>query len=151
MTRHQKLTVYSGQRLKKKTCYTCLLNLALLFNCKHAVAVRQMQICMDFHFAVGFKRQETKRKRINNRPLAVVCTRAGTGTLYLDPCLLYFGVQSPTNSMGLTAQIKGLILCSSGCCFFFFPPFLQKKLPQGSGFIVFSSLSSLKITHKANN
>lgn len=47
--------------------------------------------------------------------------------------------------MGLTAQIKGFILRSS-CCFF---PFLQK--PQGSGFIVFSVLSSLKITHKANN
>lgn len=47
--------------------------------------------------------------------------------------------------MGLTAQIKGLILCSS-CCFS--SPFLQK--PQGSGFIVLSVLSSLKITHKAN-
>lgn len=130
MTRHQKLTVYSGQRLKK-TCYTCLLNLAPLLNCKHAVAVavQQMQICMDFHFVVGFKRQEMKKKRITNRPLAVVCTRAGTGTLFLDPCLLYFGVQSPTNSMGLTAQIKGLILCSSGCCFFF-PSFPTKKPPR---------------------
>lgn len=59
MTRHQKLTLFSGQRLKK-TCYTCLLNLAPLFNCKHAVAVRQMQICMDLHFAVDFKRQEKK-------------------------------------------------------------------------------------------
>lgn len=35
---------------------------------------------------------------------------------FLDPCLLYFWVQSQTNSMGLTAQIKGLILRSS--CFF---------------------------------
>ena len=44
----------------------------------------------------------------------------------LDPCLLYFWVQSQTNSMGLTAQIKGLILRSS-CCFF---PFLQKTPGQ---------------------
>lgn len=62
-----------------------------------------------------------------------------------DPCLLYFWVQSQTHSMGLTAEIKGLILRSS-CCFF---SFLQK--PQGSGFIVFNVLSSLKITQKANN
>lgn len=77
---------------------------------------------------------------------AVVCRLLlWTGTFSLDPCLLYFWVQSQTNSMGLTARIKGLILRSS-CCFFLF---LQK--PQGSGFIVFSVLSSLKITHKANN
>lgn len=68
-----------------------------------------------------------------------------TGTFILDPRLLYFWVQSQTNWMRLTAQIKGLILRSS-CCFFLF---LQK--PQGSSFIVFSVLSSLKITHKANN
>lgn len=63
----------------------------------------------------------------------------------LTPCVLYFWVQSQTNSMGMTARIKGLILRSS-CCFFSLP-----MKPQGSGFIVFSVLSSLKITHKANN
>lgn len=67
-------------------------------------------------------------------------------SFFFDPCLLYFWVQSQTNSMGLTTQIKGLILRSS-CCFFFL--FLQK--PQGSPFIVFRVLSSLKITQKANN
>lgn len=46
------------------------------------------------------------------------CCEPGTGPFFsfLDPCLLYFWVQSQTNSMGLTAQIKGLILRSS--CFF---------------------------------
>lgn len=47
------------------------------------------------------------------------CCEPGMGPFFfsfLDPCLLYFWVQSQTNSMGLTAQIKGLILRSS--CFF---------------------------------
>lgn len=76
---------------------------------------------MDSHFP--FEKAQIKKEKSLLLLLLLVCALE-TGTLFLDPCLLYFGVQAQTNSMGLTAQIKGLILCSSGFFFFFLLPLL---------------------------
>lgn len=131
---------------------------------KHKASLRKRHVCIaqiNFHFrsmysVILHKKCEIEIKSINlllseifwmTRSSVVSRLFLRTGTFFFffcNPCL-YFWVQSPTDSMGLTAQIKGLILRSS-CCFFLF---LQKL--QGSGFIVFGVLSSLKITHKANN
>lgn len=130
---------------------------------KHKASLRKRHVCIaqiNFHFrsmysVILHKKCEIEIKSIHlllseifwmtrSSVVSRLFLRTGTFFFYCNPCL-YFWVQSPTDSMGLTAQIKGLILRSS-CCFFLF---LQK--PQGSGFIVFGVLSSLKITHKANN
>lgn len=142
-----------------QTVNYCMHNLVSPFiSCwKHEAKVQKKQICRDDvnlaqMFNLGNCNIQYNTQNNLHPPPQKFCSCVQTTSVNwdsfffcLDPCLLYFWVQSQTNSLGLTAQIKGLILRSS-CCFF---PFLQK--PQGSSFIVFSVLSSLKITHKANN
>lgn len=91
---------------------------------------QQCSRCKKLSFSFWFaKAQINKGKSLLWLLLLLFCDQT---RIFLDPCLLYFRVQPQTNSMGLTAQIKGLILCSSGFFFFpsYFPSFPYPPPPQ---------------------